>query len=730
MRGLATSSLIQFIVFCLVVLPVALFSNGHPTIAISEKEATAIRMNSGKYPAFDTSLEMTREEVGLAMQQEIEVPPPGEAGGYEHEKHKQNYRDMQKAGMLFTLTGEEKYAAFVRDILDRYADLYPTLGPHPLSHKQKPGKLFHQTLNEEVWLVHAAQAYDCIYDWLSAEERKRFEENIFRKMVHLFAVEYEEELDRIHNHGIWAVAAVGLTGYVLGESDWVEKALLGSKKDGEGGFLKQLDLLFSPDGYYLEGPYYIRYALRPIFLLADAVERNEPDRKIFQHRDQILEKIYYAAAKTVFPDGIFPPINDASSTMNIADIGPLIATNITYHRYGGNDNLLAISRIQGRVMLNGAGLAIAKDLAEAPVKPLAWKSVELSDGFDGERGGLGILRMGQGSGQTMLLMKYGLHGKGHGHFDKLNFIFYDQKRQVIPDYGFARFINIETKFGGRYLPENDSYAKQTIAHNTVVVDEASQNAANRRAADKVWAERHFFNAEDDQVKAMSARANQHYDGVKLQRTMLMVQHEKLDHPVVIDLFRIESDVEHQYDFPLHFNGQLMTTNVTFGDFGNQQAPLGDSDGYQHIWYQANAKTDGGVQFTWLDGHRYYTFTTAGAKDSEVILGRIGANDPNFNLRSEPLLVVRRQAAGHLFASVLEPHGYFNEAKEISRNARGMIQSVAVIGHDETASIIEIKGKNDIRWQVMVNNGDATTAGKSVTFGGETYQWDGNFKVLF
>ena len=68
-------------------------------------------------------------------------------------------------------------------------------------------------------------------------------------------------------------------------------------------------------------------------------------------------------------------------------------------------------------------------------------------------------------------MKYGVHGQGHGHFDKLHFIFFDAGNEVVPDYGFSRWINIEPKYGGRYFPENDSYAKQTIAHNTVVVDE-------------------------------------------------------------------------------------------------------------------------------------------------------------------------------------------------------------------------------------------------------------------
>ncbi|MEZ4765127.1 MAG: hypothetical protein R3C26_18690 [Calditrichia bacterium] len=56
------------------------------------------------------------------------------------------------------------------------------------------------------------------------------------------------------------------------------------------------------------------------------------------------------------------------------------------------DNLLyCIAAIQDQVVLNGAGLAVAKAFGDGSNVPdLNWKSVEFTDGFDGERGGLGI----------------------------------------------------------------------------------------------------------------------------------------------------------------------------------------------------------------------------------------------------------------------------------------------------------------------------------------------------
>ncbi|RMD95736.1 MAG: chondroitin lyase, partial [Calditrichaeota bacterium] len=605
-----------------------------------------------------------------------------------------------------------------------------TLGPHPLSHKQAPGKLFHQTLNEEVWLVYVSQAYDCIYNWLSPGDRALFEKNIFRPMVHWFAVKNEHEFNRIHNHGTWATAAVGMIGYVMHDQELVDMALYGTKKDGNGGFLRQLDLLFSPDGYYMEGPYYIRYALRPFFLFAEAIERNQPDLKIFEYRNKILKKAFYAAAQTIFPNGVFPPINDASRTMNIKAPGPLIAHNITYARYGGNANLLAIAGIQGKVFLNPAGLQVARDFAAAKQVPvLNWASVEFTDGYDGKRGGLGILRMGRGMQQTMLLMKYGVHGKGHGHFDKLHFILFDQGREVVPDYGFCRWINIEPKFGGRYLPENTTYAKQTIAHNTLVVDETCQNNGDRKAADKVWGQRHFFDAAGDRVKVMSARALDHYPGVAMQRTMFLIKDARLLYPVVVDVFRATSTQEHQYDYPIHFLGQLISTNLEYRAHVDVQRPLGIRAGYQHIWKEASGTTNDVFKLTWLDGHRYYSLVTSPAPGTEIIFGRTGANDPNFNLRSEPMVIVRRKAQNDVFAAVIEPHGYFNEAEEKSMDARGLIESVAVIGDNAQASVIEVRGKNGLRWEIGINNGEASKSKTiAVTFRGKTYTWTGNYSV--
>lgn len=48
-------------------------------------------------------------------------------------------------------------------------------------------------------------------------------------MIHMFVVTYGHDFDIVHNHGLWAVAAVGICGYAINDQESVDKALYGLK---------------------------------------------------------------------------------------------------------------------------------------------------------------------------------------------------------------------------------------------------------------------------------------------------------------------------------------------------------------------------------------------------------------------------------------------------------------------------------------------------------------------
>src|SRR6478736_6011021 len=708
-------------------LPAAAAAAAHPCLLLTPADVTNIRANLGKAPLFDAEYAEAKAQVEQALATPIDVPVPKDAAGYTHERHKANYTEMQLAGFLYQITGEARYATFVKAMLEKYADLYPTLGKHPAGTSSSPGRLFWQSLNETVWLVHTSQAYDCIYDTLTTTERARFEKNIFQPMAHFLADERAQEFDRIHNHGTWAATAVGMAGYVMGDQELVKKALYGSKMDGQtGGYLKQLDNLFAPDGYYVEGPYYARYVLMPFYVFAAVIENNQPELKIFERRDGVLGKALHSLLQlTNSATGEFLPFNDALKDKNHQSPEVLMAVDIAYARYGRDPHLLDIAARQQGVALLPAGLAVAHALVANP-KPaaFAYRSVEFRDGPDGKTGGVGLLRSPSGATQSLALLKYSTFGMEHGHFDKLSLIYYDQGREILSDYGSARFLNVEQKVGGRYLPENKSYAKQTVAHNALVVDQTTQYGGDYDTAEHAHSDRQFFAATDPDFQVVSARDTTSVPGVVQQRTIALVRDPHLAFPVVVDVVRAVSAAEHDYDLPYWYQGQFLKTNVKLVLTPAERHPLGKANGYQHLWLEGEGAAAGPVQFTWLNGNRYYTVTSAADAATKLVLTRIGANDPNFNLRNEAGFMLRTHGASHVFASVLEPHGVWDGVREYTAGGFEQIQSVAVVAANDDGTVVKVAGQGGLAWTILISNhaDDAAGAEHRVEAGGETFTW--------
>ncbi len=709
----------------------ALGQGGHPNLVLTAADIAAIREGLGRYPLFDRSFAEARAVVDSALVRPMDVPVPKDAGGYTHERHKRNYTEMQLAGVLYAVTKDGRYARFIRDMLMKYAALYPTLGTHPKAASEAAGRLFWQTLNETVWLVYTTQAYDCVYDWLSPAERRTIESKVLRPLARFFVKEHAAEFDRIHNHGTWMATAVGLTGYVLGDTDLVAKALYGTKKDHTTGFLRQMDLLFSPDGYYTEGAYYARYAIMPFFLFARAIENNQPGLHIFEYRGQLLRKALSAALQLTNTNGAFVPINDALKEKTYLSPEIVIALDETYAIYGHDPGLLGIAKQHGTVMLSGAGLAVARGLARVPdPPPFAYASMEMRDGGDGLQGGVGLLRWGPVENQSFFLMKYTAHGMSHGHYDKLSILYDDAGREILQDYGAARFINVEPKDGGRYLPETKKYCMQTIAHNTVTVDERSHYDGKIEVSEQYHADRHFFSASDSSLQVVSAKVDNAYPDVRMQRTSAMVADPHFIRPVIIDVFRVISGSEHQYDLPFYFMGHLIETNVSYSAHDRSRAPLGAANGYQYLWNEAEGPAKGMTQFSWLAGERFYSVSTAADSSTQVYFVRIGASDPNFDLRPEAGVILRTRAKEHVFASVIEPHGVWDGNEEFCRGARSSITDIRVLASTDEGTVVGITDLDGLSWQFMVTNGPADDgAAHAITVDGTTYRWTGNFHLI-
>ena len=718
----------------------------YPRLLMTSKSVQDIRNSLGKVPLFDHTLEEIVVEIDAILDQPIEVPIPKDmAGGYTHERHKSNFFVMQKAGALYQITDDEKYAQFVKAMLLEYAKLVTTMGIHPQPRSYARGKLFWQCLNDANWLVYTSQAYDCIYSFLTEEERETIENNALRPIVDHISIESPQFFNRIHNHSTWGIAGVGMMGIVMQDDELIDRALNGLKvdninsgdRDNDGGFIKpegikklgfvaQIDNMFSPDGYYTEGPYYQRYAMSPFMMFAVALQNNLPELEIFAYRDSVLVKAVDALINLSDADGEFFPLNDAQKGMSYMSRELVAAVDIVYQYGGQSSELLSIAQQQGRVLLDNSGISVAKDIAAGKAKKFNKASIELKDGSDGTKGAIGILR----SDNIELVMKYSSQGEGHGHYDKLSFSLYNEGKEVVQDYGLARFVNIDQKNGGGYLKENTTWAKQSVAHNTLVVNETTHFGGKYRTASKHHSVGRYFESSDKGLQVVSAFEENAYPGVKMFRTMALLNDEAFENPIVIDIITASSDKENQYDLPFYFMGHQMSCNVQT-KLPVTLAPLGAKHGYQHLWKEsAGILKEDNLKMSWLEGNRFVSLTTAANNSVQLINTLLGANDPMQNLRRDHGIILRMEGKKEpVFASIIEVHGHYDPVSEIASNAFSNIKEIAIQYHDKNYTSIGFESKNGVSWIFTISYQNMSKmAEHRLVVSGKTITWKGHYHL--
>ena len=717
-------------------------SQEHPKLILTAQGVRDIRAQLGNIPIFDKSLKAVQDEVDAEIALGIEVPIPKDySGGYTHSRHKQNWFILQKAGLLYQILEDEKYAKYVKDMLMEYEKMYKTLPLHPKTRSYARGKLFWQCLNDSNWLVYVSQAYDCIYDYLSEEERNKLETNLFRPFADHISVDSPQFYQRVHNHSTWGNAAVGMIGLVMNDQELIDRALYGIKgvdldknakdddggylnKDGKAGFLANIEEPFSPDGYYNEGPYYQRYAMYPFLIFAEGLHNVKPELKIFEYKEGVLLKSINALLNLSDADGDFFPLNDGQKGMSYYTGALVTAVDISYH-YGNQDpGLLSIAKQQDKVLLDDSGLAVALGLKNGKEKPFDKKSINLSDGPKGTQGGVGILR----NEDLELVFKYAAQGSSHGHYDKLSYSLYENGDEVIQDYGLARYVNIEQKGGGNYLKENKTWAKQTIAHNTVTQNETSHFTGKYDIGSLHHSDLQYFSSINENVQVVSAKETNAYPGTVMLRTMAIIKDEDFEKPYMLDIMKVTSDKANQYDFPFYFFGQVLQTNFEYKT-PQTLKPLGSKNGYQHLYVEgiANAENENS-KFSWFNNNKFYSLTTVTSEEDEIFFTRIGANDPEFNLRRDPALLLRRKGAKNtLFVSTIEAHGNYSPVTESAFNSNSSINELKVVLNTEDFTAISITNINgNTKLFITANSNTSKEAKHTLNINGKNYEWSGSY----
>jgi len=240
----------------------------------------------------------------------------------------------------------------------------------------------------------------------------------------------------------------------------------------------------------------------------------------------------------------------------------------------------------GRVLLSAE--EFAADPRWASTEGLPWNWVrELPDGplppADGTFGTTGLRRAGSSlfpaTGLAVLrerwldpealaaVLSYGPYGGGHGHPAMLELIVAGGGESVLPALGTASYES----------PLHGTWTNQTVAHNTIVVDRATQWPRSKWGHDtadhRVCGELLAFHA-DERLQLARARCTNAYDGVELDRTVLLAD------GVVLDVFRARATdgAEHRFEYVLHGLGPLTVRDLDLSATG----ALGDAEGYEHL----------------------------------------------------------------------------------------------------------------------------------------------------
>ncbi|NOU85874.1 hypothetical protein GC102_08820 [Paenibacillus sp. LMG 31460] len=520
---------------------------------------------------------------------------------YRDEAHKHVFY----AGVLYRLTGDERYTAYIRKVLSFYSDHY-----EQLQVDVKPGyvgKIAGTDLCDAVGMIWLLQGMEMIKETLSSEELRLYKSKLFDPQVELL----DSHSTSIHNIPCWMKAAVGMAGMFFGERSYVERAL-----NGPFGLLQQLQEGVTAEGFWYEGSFHYHfYCVEPFtyFLLFARIYDVECGGM-----EEIVKRMYVFPAELVFDNGIFPNPNDG---------WPNIALTHYAGQYEYANRLFpdpafeyALSRsyeeYYSPTMAYGG---MIENSPEGWVQRLLFGKGEYA-GEEMQRGtkyypasNICSLR----AGKTALFMKYGLNTRSHAHPDLMNIELFDADclwSHDISSNGYGSFLFLE-------------WQRKTIAHNTVIVD----------AVDQICSERGIVERFEPERNRIRAKAKEVYPGVDYMRDI------HLQEGCISDTFQVISEDEHLTDWLFHCHGQMET------DFETQPcAPLGSEFGYQHLMNLRVFTTSDSWSIRWVLPERTLILRMEGCMGTEIYLFE-GYEDTTANKRFGVL--VRRKGCGAEYRAV-------------------------------------------------------------------------------
>lgn len=537
--------------------------------------------------------------------------------------------DLLTLAKAWHITRRSEFAAEVYRVLERYAAIYPNLERHDRWGMRGAlavtgGKRFCQSLDEAIGIIKLAKAYDLVCDSGIIDDATRsfIEQNLFLDAIESI-YRFYPLYDGRNNHMTWYNAAAAVVGAVLGQADLLNKAINGAK-----GLRYQLSECVSIEGLWCEGTFaYHYYALDAIVETIQAALACGLDLTDIQ----ALRKLFLLPLSLAYPNGQLPAFNDG----DIAFLGQFRR----FYQFGAetwdDQHLDVFARTEKLPQVGSAAY---------------------------EDAGLAYLRRGRDENAVAAVLDFGRHGGHHGHPDKLNLMLYALGREIFPDPGRLTY----------HCPEHETWTRQTVAHNTVVINQQSQLPTAGTLLRFAVGE-HFDTAV---VESLGA-----YRGVTLRRALALFDN------ALVDILHVQCDNEVAIDWALHGQAQLTTSQ----SLQPRNEPIHVAAGYQHLTELKQGELREDFHADWrLEDARFLRTRLLSGDKTEVFTG----NGIGYELNSKVPFLMLRGKAKKTFHVALH---------DLSGNA-GSIREARCFTHE--GDVCVAARIDDVPWVVRWNvNGD-------------------------
>ncbi|MGR5002078.1 heparinase II/III domain-containing protein [Vibrio celticus] len=452
-----------------------------------------------------------------------------------------NAKATYELGLLWHITGDEKFLCKVKDILLQSALYYPDYEVHGGIPYNGPGKANAQTLCEANCHLDLARGYDFVRDQFTAEERGFIEKRLLREGADFMMA---HRTDQLHNHEMKINATIGVIGLILDDEKYLDFAL-----NTDYGIHYQLDHGCTDEGMWFEGSiHYHYYALQALLNF----EKMACNTVYSVRSNSNFLKMLKFPLNLVLNTGDFPRLNDCIAGQEKLTHSHLF--EFAYAQYPCDEFERALKSIYQNISRDNVD-ALLYGVDKLPKSiPLQCSSIHAPQA--------GITIHNDSVHNHAFLLKHSPYGGEHDHYDRLGLLLIREGKEILPDLGTTGY-GAELHYG---------YYKNTATHNTLVANQQNQPPINPvllnyKSTDKYTVVDTLadWNQKPATVDSHTIEQwdSESYEGVVFRRTMLCIGE------AYIELNAIENPKAQQLDLTYHVRGK----HIFSSDFDEVLNPL-------------------------------------------------------------------------------------------------------------------------------------------------------------